>query len=106
MWRTPTAIPDVPPAGDIALHATWEQRARGRKADGTDIIWPGYWGGQLHQGYILSTVRFHITERYDDLLHFMWWFARVIAIDVVPTNVDDVRTHVRGTGKKKKGHEI
>lgn len=102
MWRTPTVIPDVPPAGDIALHATWEQGVRGRKADGTDIIWPGYRGGQLHQSYILSAVRFHITWRYYDLPHCMWWLVRVEAIDLVSTNIDGVRTHVRGTGKRKR----
>lgn len=99
--KTPTVIPDVPPAGDIALHATWKQGASGRKADGTDIIWPGYRGGQLHQGYVLSAVRFHITWRYFDLPHSMWWLMKVEAIELVPTNVDDVRAQIVGTGRRE-----
>lgn len=101
MWGSLTVIPDVPPAGDIAQHATWEQGARGGQADRTDIIWPGYWAGQLHQRQVLPAVRFDVSVRNHHPAHTMRWLVRVEAIQLVPASVDDVRAHV---GRTEGGH--
>lgn len=105
MWRSLTVIPDVPPAGDIAQHATWEQGARGGQADRTDIIWPGYWGGQLYQRQILPTVRFDVTRWNHHPPHTVRWLVRVEAIQLVPANVDDVRAHVGRAERRQRDNK-
>lgn len=89
-----TIIPDVAPAGDIALHATWEQGARGGQADGTDVIRPGYWAGQLHQRHIPPVVRLGVAVRNHHPAHVVRGLVPVVAIQLVPASVDDVRAHV------------
>ncbi len=100
-----TFISDVPPAGDIARHATWEQGARGGQADGTDVIWPGYWAGQLHQCQILPIVRLVVTRWNHHPAHTMRRLVRVDAIQLVPASVDDVRAHVGWTERRRRDTE-
>lgn len=100
-----TIIPDVPPAGDIALHATWEQGARGGQADGTDVIWPGYRAGQLHQRQILPIVRLVVTGWNHHPAHAMRRLVRVEAIQLVAAHVDDVRAHVGWTERRQRDTE-
>lgn len=103
VWRSLTLLPDVPPACDIALHATLEQGARRGQADRTDIIWPLYWGGQLHQRHILPTLRFNVTPWDYYTAHTMRWLVKVDAIQQVLSNIDDVRAHIGRTGKEQRG---
>lgn len=106
MWRRLTVIPDVPPAGDIAQHATWEQGARGGQADRTDIIWPGYRAGQLHQRQVPPAVRFDVSGWNHHSSHTVHWLVRVEAIQLVPASVDDVRAHVGWTEGRHRGQRM
>lgn len=102
MWRSLTVIPDVTPASDIAPHAAWEKGARGGQTDGTDIIWPGYWAGQLHQCQIFPTVRLDVIGWNHHPTHTMHWLVWVEAIKLVPADVDHVRAHIGRTERRWK----
>lgn len=97
---TLTAIADVPPAGDVALHATGKKGARGRQANGTDPIRPGQGGGEAHQGYILTTVRLHISGRDHHIVDAVRRLVRVQTVHVVPAGVNGVRAHVGWTERR------
>lgn len=96
-----TFISDVPPAGDIALHATWEQGTRGGQADGTDVIRPGYWAGQLHQRQVLPIVRLVVTGWNQHPADTMRRLVRIEAIQLVPASIDDVRAQVGWTERRR-----
>lgn len=97
-----TIIPDVSPAGDIAHHATWKQRARGRQADGPNIIRKGYRVGESHQCQILALVGVSVPGRDHHLAHAMRCLVRVEAIQLVPASVDNVTAHVGWTERRER----